>query len=386
MKDATLVTTLGRDPEANYGIVNPPTYRASTILYPSVEAYETGRRPGPTSYGRYGTPTTIALQDAVATLEGGAHALAVGGGKSAISATLLALLEAGDHLLMVDSAYGPTRRFADGMLRKFGVETTFYDPRIGHRIAGLIRPNTRLVFVESPGSWTFEVQDLPAIAEAAHAHGTLVVVDNTWATPLYHKPLELGADISIHAATKYIAGHSDLVMGIVVTTNAVWQRVRHGIFEVATAAAPDDCYLALRGLRTLAVRLERHWRSGLRLAEWLAARLEVLKVMHPALPGSPDHGLWQRDFHGACGLFGFILKPCTKAQVAALVDPLELFGIGASWGGYESLLIPTHPEQLRTAVPWTEPGVPLRMHVGLEDPDDLIADLEAGFRRWHAAG
>jgi cystathionine beta-lyase len=297
----------------------------------------------------------------------------------------MSLLEAGDHLLVVDSVYGPTRRIADGMLKKFGVETSYYDPRIGAAIAALIRPNTRVVFTESPGSLTFEVQDIPAIAAVAHAHGAVVVMDNTWASPLYFKPFAHGVDVSIQAATKYIGGHSDVMMGIVTTTAELWPRVRHGTFEIATAAGPDDCYLALRGLRTMATRLERHWRSGLKVAEWLAGRPEVERVLHPALASFPDHALWRRDFTGASGLFGFVLRPCTRSQLAAMVDHMELFGMGYSWGGFESLLIPTRPETMRTAVPWRTDGPTMRAHVGLEDPADLIADLEAGLARLRAA-
>lgn len=385
MKDATLVTTLGREPGRNHGIVNPPTWRASTILSPTLEAYERRRYGEPTTYGRYGTPTTAALQEAVARLEGGHRTIAVSSGKTAISATLLALLEAGDHLLVVDCVYGPTRRFADGLLAKFGVETSYFDPAIGSGIAGLMRPTTKVVFVEAPGSWTFEMQDIRAIAAVAHAQGAVVVMDNTWASPLYCKPFTLGVDVSIQAATKYIGGHSDLMMGTITTTAEVWERVRHGVFEVATAAGPDECTLALRGLRTLAVRLERHMQSGLVLADWLRRRPEVRRVLHPALPDDPGHALWRRDFLGASGLFGFVLQPCTRAQLAAFLDHLELFGMGASWGGYESLLIPTDPRPIRTAVPWTEPGQAMRIHVGLEDPEDLIRDLEAGFARFRAA-
>jgi cystathionine beta-lyase len=385
MKDATLVTTLGRDPEANHGIVNPPTWRASTILSPTLEAYENRRYGEPTTYGRYGTPATAALQEAVARLEGGHRSIAVASGKTAISATLLALLAPGDHLLVVDCVYGPTRRFADGMLRKLGIATTYVPPGCGAGIAAHLRPETRVVFLEAPGSWTFEMQDVPAIAAVAHAAGAVVVMDNTWASPLYCKPFALGVDVSIQAATKYIGGHSDLMMGTITTTAELFERVRHGVFEVASAAGPDETMLALRGLRTLAVRLERHMRNGLILAEWLRSRPEVLRVMHPGLPDDPGHALWRRDFLGASGLFGFVLRPCDKRQLAALLDPLELYGMGASWGGFESLLIPTDPRPLRTAVPWTEPGQSMRIHVGLEDPDDLIRDLEAGLARFRAA-
>ena len=388
MRDATLVTTLGRDPEAQHGIVNPPTYRASTVLFPTLAAMEAARPDRGVYYGRYGTPTTMALQDSLAALEGGHRSLVVGSGKTAITSTLLALLQAGDHLLVADSAYAPTRRFCDGTLAKLGIETTYYDPLLdGAGLRELFRPNTRLIFCESPGSLTFEVQDVPAIAEVAHAAGALVLFDNTWASPLYLKPFALGVDVSIQAITKYVGGHSDLMMGAITAgTPEVFERLRPGVMEVASAAAPDDCYLALRGLRTLAARLERHQRGALEVAAWLAARPEVAQVLYPALLGAPGHDLWRRDFLGASGLFAFVLHPCSKAQVAAMVDHTELFGMGYSWGGYESLLIPARPETCRTATTWHANGPTLRIHVGLEDPGDLIRDLEAGFARLRAAG
>jgi cystathionine beta-lyase len=385
MNDATLVTVAGREPERQEGVVNPPVYHASTILFPSLAALEAARPDRGIYYGRYGTPTTRALEEAVARLEGGYRSIALGSGKTAITATLLALLESGDHLLVTDSVYAPTRHFCSATLSRFGIETTYYDPLIGADIEGLIRPNTKVVFTESPGSLTFEVQDIPAIARAAHAKGCLVIMDNTWASPLYFKPFQHGVDISIQAATKYIGGHSDLMMGIVTCTEAVFERVRRGAMEVATAAAPDDCHLALRGLRTLAARLERHQRSAFEVATWLQGRPEVARVLHPALPDDPGHDLWRRDFLGASGLFGFVLRPCPKAALAAMLDGLELHGMGYSWGGYESLLIPTHPDTCRTATPWRAEGVPMRIHVGLEDTADLIADLEAGFARLRKA-
>ncbi|MEK0083770.1 cystathionine beta-lyase [Benzoatithermus flavus] len=385
MNDATLVTMAGREPERHAGVVNPPVYHASTILFPTLDALEAARPDRGVYYGRYGTPTTFALEEAVARLEGGDRAIAVGSGKTAITATLLSLLKSGDHLLVTDSVYAPTRHFCSATLARFGIETSYYDPLIGGRIAELIRPNTKVVFTESPGSLTFEVQDIPAIAEAAHARGALVVMDNTWASPLYFKPFRHGVDISIQAATKYIGGHSDLMMGIVTCTEAAYERVWRGVMEVATVAAPDDCYLALRGLRTLSARLERHQRSAIEVAEWLRGRPEIAGVLHPALPGDPGHALWRRDFLGASGLFGFVLKPCPRTALAAMLDGMELFGMGYSWGGYESLLIPTHPETCRTAVPWRTDGVPMRIHVGLEDTKDLIADLEAGLNRLRRA-
>ena len=386
MDDATLVTTLGRDPEQQHGIVNPPIYRASTILFPSVAAMEAARPRQGTYYGRYGTPTTVALEEAVAALEGGDRSIVVGSGKTAITSLLLALLRAGDHLLIADTVYAPTRHFCTGTLARFGVATTFYDPLIGAGIAELIRPETRLVFTESPGSLTFEMQDTPAIAAAAHAEGCLVAMDNTWASSLFCKPFRLGVDISVQAGTKYLGGHSDLMLGVVTCTAAAYERLWRGMLEVATCSAPDDCYLALRGLRTLATRLERHQRNALVVAEWLARRSEVRRVLYPALPNDPGHAIWKRDFLGASGLFGIVLEPCAKQAVAAMLDRMELFGMGYSWGGYESLLIPTHPATCRTAVPWPDDAPTLRIHVGLEDPGDLIRDLEAGFARLRAVG
>lgn len=387
-KPDTLLVTTGRDPEANHGVVNPPVYHASTIVFPTVaELHESQKRHDTkkTRYGRHGTPTTFALEEAIAELEGGHQAIALGSGVAAITATLAAFVKSGDHLLVVDSCYGPTRRFCDAVLKRFGVATTYYDPRIGAGIAKLIQPNTRLIFLESPGSLTFEVQDVPAIAAAAHKANVVTAMDNTWATPLYFKPLEHGIDISIVSATKYIAGHSDLMMGLITTTEAAYLPVRRSVEEFGGSAAPDDCYLALRGYRTLSVRLERHQENGLKLARWLQQRPEVARVLHPALPDHPDHALWTRDFGGACGLFAVELKPVPEPAVAAMLDGLELFGMGYSWGGFESLILPADPRPYRTAVPWTAAGPLLRIHAGLEDPDDLIADLDAGFARLRAA-
>ena len=385
MQDETLVTTLGRDPDRHHGIVNPPVYHASTILFPSLAAYDAPRTRDGYYYGRYGTPTTRALAEAVAGIEGGDFALVVSSGKTAITTVLMALTSAGDHILVTDSAYQPTRTFADGVLQRFGVETTYYDPRIGAGIAELIRPNTRLVFTESPGSLTFEVQDIPAIVGAAHAKGVHVVTDNTWAAGLYFKPFAHGVDVSIQAATKYIVGHSDVMMGTITATEALRAPIQDAYNELAGAPGPDDCYLALRGLRTMATRLARHQASALEIARWLATRPEVEAVLHPALESHPDHALWRRDFTGSSGLFAFRLPQVSRPALAAMLDHLELFGMGYSWGGYESLLIPTTPGKIRTAVPWGHDGQMLRIHVGLEHTADLISDLEAGLARLRAA-
>jgi len=386
IKDDTIIATAGRDPGSNFGVVNPPVYRASTIIYPSVAALEAPRARRGVYYGRAGVPTTFALEDAVAALEGAAGAVITGSGKTAVNQAVMAFLKAGDHLLMVDSAYAPTRQLCDHVLTRFGIEVSYYDPLIGADIAGLVRANTKVIFLESPGSLTFEVQDVPAISAVARARGIVTMIDNTWGTPLYFKPFEHGVDISIHAATKYICGHSDVMLGIVTSTEEVHDRLRKGMQELGAYASPDDCYQALKGLRTMSVRLERHHANALKLATWLRERPEVERVLYPALPEDPGYAIWQRDFRGASGLFGMLLKPCPTAAWHAFVEGLELFGLGASWGGYESLALPNHPERYRTATTWESACPSIRVHAGLEDPDDLIADLEEGFERLRAAG
>ncbi|MCF8470981.1 MAG: cystathionine beta-lyase [Parvibaculum sp.] len=382
-KQDTLIVSTGRDPEANFGIVNPPVYHASTVLYPTLEAVNA--RTQPVTYGRRGTPTSFALQEAVAALEGGYRSLLLPSGLAAVTTALLAHLKTGDHILITDSVYAPTRHFCDTMLEDLGIEVEYYDPRIGAGIEKLIRPETTVVFTEAPGSVTFEVQDIPAIAAAAHRAGATVMMDNTWASPLYYKPFEHGVDVSIQAATKYLCGHSDVMMGTITTTEAAWARTLAGHGAIGMCAAPDDVYLVLRGIRTLSVRLARHMETGLTLARWLEARPDVERVIHPALPSHPDHAIWKRDFTGASGLFSIELKPCSETALAAFLDHLDLFGMGYSWGGFESLIIPQYPEKIRTATQWTAPGPLLRLHAGLEDPDDLIADLDAGFARLHDA-
>ena len=390
MHDDTKAVHAGRHPERFEGAVNPPVFHASTILSPTLEAWDRRKAdrasdvPG-TYYGRLGTPTTHALEEALAALEGGYRTVLVPSGLAACTTALLAFVEQGAHILVPDSVYGPTRNFATRFLKRFGVETTFYDPLIGAEIAALVRDSTRLIFLESPGSLTFEIQDVPAICAVARARGIVTMMDNTWGTPLYCKPLSLGVDVSIQAATKYVVGHSDAMLGAITVNDAAWPRLRSAHAELGQSAGPDDVYLAQRGLRTLAVRLARHWETGVRLAEWVARQPEVERVLHPALPGDPGNALWKRDFTGASGLFGVVLKPVGGRAFAALVDGLELFGLGASWGGYESLVMPTHPEELRSVTQWTSPGPCFRIHAGLEHPDDLTADLEAGFARLRAA-
>ena len=381
MKKDTLLAHAGRDPERYQGMVNTPVFRASTVLHPDLESYEAPRDEDyqKISYGRNGTPTTRALEEAVARLEGGYHAVAVPSGLAAILASLCAFVKNGDHLLVVDSVYGPTRNFCNARLKPNGVDVEYYDPLIGAGIARLIRPNTRAIFCESPGSLTFEMQDVPAIAAAAHAREIPVLADNTWGTPYFFRSFERGVDISIHSATKYIVGHADAMMGIIVTNQQHWRTVRRTVADYGYSVSPDDCYLALRGLRTLGVRLKHQMQSALRIAGWLKARPEVKRVLYPALEGDPGHAIWNRDFSGAAALFSFVMAVADGRQTAAFVNALELFGIGSSWGGYESLVSVAHAEKIRTATRWNPGGETIRLHVGLEDPEDLIADLQRGF-------
>jgi len=381
----TRVVTAGRDPASYHGFVNPPVYHASTVLYPSAEDFVAHR--ARYQYGRRGTPTTEALELAVQELEGPqcAGVALLPSGLAAISAALLSVMQAGDHLLVTDSAYGPTRNFCNQILSRLGVTVSYYDPLVGAAISGLMQGNTRAVFLESPGSLSFEMQDVAAIAAAAHAKGALVLMDNTWASPLYFRALDHGVDLSIQAGTKYIGGHSDVMLGTVSANGATAARLKNTVGASGWCVGPDDVYLGLRGLRTLAVRLDRHWRSGLAVARWLEQRPEVLHLLHPAMQSHPGHALWKRDFAGASGLFSVVLKPVPQKAVYALLDALELFGIGASWGGYESLAIPFDCTAVRTATRWQPGGPTVRFHIGLEAVEDLLADLERGFAALAAA-
>ena len=370
----TRLVNAGRE-FAEHGFVNPAVYHGSTILFPTVKALH--ERAQPYTYGRRGTPTSRAVEEAVALVEGGHNAKMTPSGMAAISTALLAFLKSGDHLLMVDTAYNPTRQFCDGLLTGLGIETTYYDPLAGRGIAAMIRPNTRVVFTESPGSQTMEVQDIPAIVEAAHKAGCLVMLDNTWGAGHYFKAFEHGCDVSIQAATKYLVGHSDAMMGTVTCSAETWPRFKAAYEALGMFAGPDDMYLTLRGIHTLDVRLERHMKNATHVAEWLRTRDEVETVLYPALTNAPGHDIWKRDFKGACGLFSIVLKPCGDKAADAFLDQLTLFGMGDSWGGFESLAVPFKPQ--RTATNWTAPGPCVRFHIGLESPDDLIADLEAGF-------
>ena len=381
-KDETRLAHAGRDPSRQHGFVNTPIYRGSSVIFPNAAALEANHQDF--TYGRLGTPTVRALEEAIAEIEGGHRTLLAPSGLSAIATSLLAFVRAGDEVLVVDSVYRPARRFCDNVLKRLGVAVTYYDPLVGEGIGRLITDKTRVVFTESPGSQTFEVQDIPAIARPAHAAGAVVILDNTWATPLYFKPFAHGADVSIQAATKYIGGHADIMLGSITTTKKTSAAIAKTHEDLGLCVGPEDVYLGLRGLRTLAVRLDRHQKSALELARWLAQRPEVARVIHPALPGDPGYALWKRDFSGASGLFSIILNPFSRKSVAAMLDGLSLFGMGYSWGGFESLIIPFDPRDYRTATTWNAEGPALRLHVGLEDVEDLKADLDAGFARLNA--
>jgi cystathionine beta-lyase len=370
------------DPRLGGGVVNPPVWRASTILYDNIADLKARGHATHDKlyYGRRGTPTVWALADALTEMERGAEGtLLYPSGVAANSAGMLALLSPGDHLLMVDSAYEPTRAFCNGMLARMGVATTYYDPLVGAGIAELIRPETKLIFLESPGSLTFEVQDIPAIVAAARERGVLTMLDNTWATPLLFPALAHGVDVTMMSLTKYVGGHSDAMMGSLTATRSVWPKLRSAAYQLGQAVSPDDCALMLRGLRTLDVRMARHQASALAVAEWLTARSDVGRVLHPGLPGDPGHDIWARDFSGASGLFGFTLRGADEAGRTRFIEALNHFGIGFSWGGYESLVVPSNPADIRTATQWTDPDPLLRLSIGLEDPADLIADLARGF-------
>jgi cystathionine beta-lyase len=385
MKPDTRLVVAGRDPFAHHGYVNTPVYHASTLLYPTAEDYLAHR--GRYQYGRRGTPTSEALENAIREVEGPACAgvALLPSGLAAISSALLSVLKAGDNLLMTDNVYGPSRKFCDTVLSRFGISTTYYDPLIGGGISELMQPNTRAVFTESPGSLSFEMQDIPAIAAAAHAKDAVVLMDNTWAGPLFFSAFEKGVDISILSGTKYIGGHSDLMLGVASANAATCTRLKDTVYAMGLCVGPDDMNFGLRGLRTMGVRLAQHQQAALAVAHWFEQRPEVSRVLHPALPNHPGHAIWKRDFTGACGLFSIVLKPVPQQAVNAFLNTLTLFGMGASWGGYESLVIPFDCANIRSATRWAPGGPALRFHIGLEDVSDLIADLERGFAALAAA-
>ncbi|TIS38767.1 cystathionine beta-lyase [Mesorhizobium sp.] len=372
----------GNNPHDYFGFVNPPVVHASTVLYPN--ATTMAARSQKYTYGTRGTPTTDALAGAIDALEGSAGTILVPSGLAAVTVPLLAFLSAGDHVLIVDSVYHPTRNFADTMLKRLRVEVEYYDPHVGAGIAALIKPNTRVVFTESPASNTFEVQDIPAIASAAHAAGAIVMMDNTWATPLYFRPLVHGVDISIHAATKYPAGHSDVLLGTASANKACWKQLCETFYTMGCCAGPDDVYQVLRGLRTMGVRLDHHQRSALAIAGWLEGQPGVARVLHPALASHPDHDLWKRDFCGSSGIFSIVLKGGGQKQQHAFLDALRIFGLGYSWGGYESLAVPVFlGDRVVAKNPYDGPLI--RLQIGLEDVEDLKADLSLGLTAAAAA-
>ncbi|MGO9770033.1 MAG: cystathionine beta-lyase [Roseiarcus sp.] len=374
---------LGRDAEASQGFVSVPPFRGSTVLFPDVATLKSRKQRY--VYGTHGTPTTEALSEAWIAISGAAGTTLVPSGLAAIVVSLMTALSAGDHLLMTDSAYQPARNFCAATLKRMGIETTYYDPLVGAGIGALMRANTKAVFVESPGSQSQEVQDIPAIAAEAHARGACVVADNTWATPLFFSPHAHGVDMAVEAGTKYLSGHSDLLLGL-VSANAQWfPRLAKTVDQMAIPPGPEDVFLALRGLRTMELRLREAERQALALARWLEGRPEVERVIHPALPDDPGHAIWKRDFTGSSGLFSVVLRPASEAAVAAMLDGLELFGMGYSWGGFESLVIPFDCTAYRTATRWAPGGPTLRFSVGLEDIEDLKEDLDRGFARLAAA-
>jgi len=379
ISERTRLVHAGREPFDQYGFINTPIYRGSTVLYPTTD--DLLHRRGRYSYGTKGTPTTNSLESAWTELTGAAGTVLAPSGLAAVTLGLMSCLKSGDHLLVTDSVYLPTRHFCNGVLKKFGVETTYYDPQIGAGIEALIRPNTAAVLTEAPGSQSLEMQDIPAIAEVAHRHGAVVLMDNTWATPLLFPPHERGVDIAIEAGTKYLSGGSDLLLGMVSANERCFKALRDTYDSFAMCPGPEDVFLGLRGLRTMALRLREHEKQALEMARWLEARPEVARVLHPALESYPGHAIWKRDFKGSSGLFSIILKPCSDQALAAMLDGLALFGMGYSWGGFESLVIPFNCATYRTATRWEPGGHALRFHIGLEELDDLKRDLDAGFAR-----
>lgn len=394
MKKETIAITSGRDHKKQTGTVNVPIHRTSTVLFPTWQAYENaekgkdfydnscGSKNSDLSYGIAGTPTTFAAQKTLAAIDNADNALLYPSGLNAITTTLLSLLRIGDHLLMVDTVYGPTRRFCNKTLAKLGIETTYYDPLIGEEIADLIKDNTKVIFTETPGSLTFEVQDIPAVRAAVGDRDIAIIVDNSWATPIFYQPFDKGVDIAIQAGTKYIGGHSDLFLGVATFNDKFSKKMTSGYKNFGVCVSPDACYDAARGVRTMPTRLKAHEKSALSIAKWLQGNAKVAKVFHPALESCPGHEIWKRDFSGSTGLFAVVLeKKYSKSDISNFIDNMDLFGIGASWGGFESLVITFDPSSIRTATKWQDEGTCIRFYIGLEDEEDLRADIESAFAR-----
>ncbi|GGP83744.1 cystathionine beta-lyase [Shewanella ulleungensis] len=387
-KLATQIVSVGREKKFTKGIINPPVFRASTVVFDTMDEMRfaiKNKTNGEMFYGRRGTPTHFSFQQAISELEGGVGTALYPSGAGAISSALLSFLKRGDHLLMVDTAYEPTRDLCNKMLAGFGIETTYYDPMIGAGIRELIRPNTKVLFLESPGSITMEVQDVPTLSRIAHEHDMIVMLDNTWASPINSRPFDMGVDISIQAATKYIVGHSDVMMGTATANEKCWEQLRENSYLMGQTTSPDDVYLAARGLRTLGVRMAQHNKNALKVANWLASRPEVDHVRHPAFETCPGHEYFKRDFSSGNGLFSFVLKQGDLASVTAFVENMAHFKMGFSWGGFESLILGVFGiNNIRTATQWDSSKPLIRLHIGLEDTDDLIADLDAAFERYNA--
>ena len=379
----TQLEHLGRSSTAHFGSVNTPVYRVSTALFPDLKTFRSAQQP--MTYGRRVTPSSQALTQTIAQIEGGDqsqhHCVLTPSGLAAVTCAILSCVEAGGHILVADNVYGPTRVFCDRILPRMKVAVDYYDPIDLSALAQKIKPETSAVFAESPGSLTFEVQDIPAIAEITHKNNASLIMDNTWATPLFFKPFAHGVDISVQAATKYLCGHADLLLGTITANEKTWRDLRRMHGQLGLCASGDDIYLTLRGLRTLDVRLERHMQTGINIAKFLQTRDEIAEVIHPALPSHPQHDIWQRDFTGASGLFAARLKPRSEKSLAAMFDHFELFGLGYSWGGFESLIIPAEPIRTASSTKNAPEGHLIRIHAGLEDEEDLIEDLKAGLER-----